>query len=79
MGCGMKRDQIRESANNQSASQVENSAETDSLDDTDLQEYESSAGFYERRWRHRVKYDHRDWWIVAAVYVLLASVAFVTL
>jgi uncharacterized membrane protein len=75
----MKRDQFRESANNQSASQVENSAETDSLDDTDLQEYESSAGFYERRWRHRVKYDHRDWWIVAAVYVLLASVAFVTL
>ena len=75
----MKRDQFRESANNQSASLVENSAETDSGDDTDLQEYESSAGFYERRWRHRIKYDRHDWWIVAAVYLLLAGVAFVTL
>jgi len=66
----MKRDQFRESANNQSANQVEISAETDSRDDTDLQDYESSAGFYERRWRHRIKYDRRDWWIVAAVYLL---------
>jgi len=75
----MKRDQFREAANNRSANQVEISAETDSRDDTDLQEYESSAGFYERRWRHRIKYDRRDWWIVATVYLLLAGVAFVTL
>lgn len=75
----MERDQFRESAKNRLASEVEGEAVNDSLNDTDMRAYEASADFYERRWRHRIKYDRRDWWIVVAVYLLLASVAFVTL
>jgi len=75
----MKRDQRRKFAAHQPGWQVENNAADDSHNDTDLQEYESSADIYERRWRQKIRYDRRDWWIAAVVYLLLASVAFVTL
>jgi len=75
----MKRDESRESAKNQSANHVEDETTSDNLQDTDVKSYESSAEFYERRWRQKNKYDPRDWWIAVAVYMLLASVAFVIL
>ena len=49
----MKRDQLIESMNDQTAKQLEDEAANDNLNETGLQEYESSAGVYERRWRHR--------------------------
>jgi hypothetical protein len=77
----MKRDQLRESMNVQTASQFEDGAANDNLNETGLQEYESSAGVYERRWRHRVRirdeFLPETWWIVIALYLILISVAFV--
>ena len=75
----MKRDQLREPSSDQPPSQVEGEAANDNLNDTDMQDYESSADVYERRWRQKIKHDRRDWWIAAAAYLLLASVAFVVL
>ena len=75
----MRRDELREPASNQAASQVEGEAANDRLNDMDMQNYESSADVYERRWRQKIKHDRRDWWIAAAAYLLLASVAFVVL
>jgi hypothetical protein len=73
----MKRNQFRESASDQPARQVEDEAANSRRNDTDMQDYESSADVYERRWRQRVKHDGRDWWIAVAAYLLLAGVAFV--
>jgi hypothetical protein len=75
----MKRDQFRESASNRPASQAEGEAVNDRLNVTEMQDYESSADVYERRWRRKNKPDRRDWWIAGAVYLLLAGVAFVVL
>ncbi len=75
----MQRDQPRKIAAHQPGRQVENNAAHDRYNDTDLQEYESSANIYERRWQQKIKCDRRDWWIAAVVYLLLASVAFVAL
>ena len=75
----MKRDQFREPASNQPASHVEGEIAKKRRNDTDLQDYESSADVYERRWRQKIKHDHRDWWIAVVAYLLLASVAFVVL
>lgn len=75
----MKRAQFKEFANDQPACQVEDRAASDSLNGTDMQEYESSAGVYERRWRQKIKYDRRDLWIAVTVYLLVASVAFVVI
>ena len=79
----MKRDQLKESVNDQTASQLEDEASNDNLNETDLQEYESSAGVYERRWRHRIRirdeFLPETWWIVIALYLILISVAFVAL
>ncbi len=77
----MKRDQFRESANDQPAPLFEDAAANDDFNETDLQEYEPSAGVYERRWRHRVRIHEEflpeTWWIVIALYMILISVAFV--
>ena len=77
----MKRDQLRESMNVQTASQFEDEAANDNLNETDFQECESSAGVYERRWRHRVRirdeFLPETWWIVIALYLISISVAFV--
>lgn len=73
----MKRNPFRESASDQPARQVEGEAANSRRNDTDMQDYESSADEYERRWRQRIKHDRRDWWIAVAAYLLLASVAFV--
>ena len=75
----MKRDQSREPASDQPASQVESAAVNDRLNDTDMQDYESSADEYERRWRQKIRLDRCDWWMAAAVYLFFASVAFVVL
>ena len=79
----MKRDQLRESMNVQTASQFEDEAANDNLNETGLQEYESSAGVYERRWRHRIRirdgFPQETLWIVIALYLILISVAFVAL
>ena len=79
----MKRDQFRESANDQPAPQFEDDAANDDFNETDLQEHESSAGVYERRWRHRNRI-HEEFapetlWIVIALYLILVSVSFVAL
>ena len=77
----MKRDQLRESMNVQTASQFEDEAENDNLNETGLQECESSAGEYERRRRYRIKirdeFLPETWWIVIALYLISISVAFV--
>jgi len=75
----MKRDQFREFANNQSPSQVDYDSAIDGLNDIDLQDYESSGQVYERRWKQKIEYNRRDCWIAVAVYLLVASVAFVAL
>ncbi len=77
----MKRDQLRESMNDQTDSQFEDEAANDNLKETGLQAYESSAGVYERRWRHRNRirdgFLQETLWIVIALYLILVSVAFV--
>ena len=79
----MKRNQLRESANDQPASQVEDEAANDGLNESDLHEHESSAGVYERRSRHqtrvREEFMKETWWIIVALYVILISVGFVVL
>ena len=77
----MKRDQLRESMNLQTASQFEDEAANEDLNEIGLQKYESSAGVFERRWRvrNRIREEFRaeTWWIVIALYLILISVAFV--
>ncbi len=77
----MKRDQLRESMNVQTASQFEDEAANDNLNETGLQEYESSAGVYERRRRLRIRirdeFRKETLWIVIALYLILVCVAFV--
>lgn len=73
----MKCDQLRESANDQPASQVDYEVANDSLDETDWHALEVSADYYERRWRNRIKSHQGDRWIAIGLYLLLISVAFV--
>jgi hypothetical protein len=75
----MEYDQHRKIAGDQSVGQIDQEAANDSVNQSELQEYEASADVYERRWRHKIRHDRRDWWVAAAVYLLLASVAFVAL
>ena len=79
----MKHDQIRKSANDQPAPQFEDDAANDNVNETDLWEHESSAGVYERRWRHRIRiregFRAETWWIVIALYLILIGVAVVAL
>jgi len=75
----MKCNQLRVSANEQPASRVANVAANDSLNETDMQVYEASAEIYERRWKHKFQFDRRDCWIAVAVYLLVASFAFIVL
>ncbi len=77
MRCDMKRNQLRKSAIDQPASQVEDEAANDDLNESDLHEYESSAGVYERRSRQRARvseeFMQETWWIIAALYLILIS------
>ena len=81
--CGMKHDQLRKSANDQPASQIEGEAANDSLNEADLQEYESSAGIYERRSSLRTRihdeFLQETGGIIIALYLILISVAFMAL
>ncbi len=79
----MKRNLFRVSANDQPAPQFEDDAANDDFNETDLQEHESFAGVYERRWRQKIRI-HEEFvpesrWIVIALYLIFVSVAFVTL
>jgi len=75
----MEHDQHRRIAGDQAVGRIDQEAANDSVRDGDLREYEASADVYERRWRHKIRHDRRDWWVTAAVYLLLASVALVAL
>jgi len=79
----MKRNQLRKSANDQPASQVEDEAANDDLNEAELQEYDSSAGVYERRSKHRTRvreeFMQETWYIIAALYLILISVGLVVL
>jgi len=79
----MKRNQLTESANDQPASQVDDEAANDDLNESELQEYQSSAGVYERRSRHRTRvseeFMQETWWIIVALYLILISVGLVVL
>jgi hypothetical protein len=79
----MKRDQLRKSANDQPASQFEDAAANDNLNETEMHEHESSAGVYERRLRHRTsireEFLQETSWIVIALYLVIISIGFVAL
>ena len=79
----MKRNLFRESANDQPAPQFEDDAANDNFNEADLQQYASSAGVYERRWRQKIRIHEEfvpeSWWIVIALYMIFVSVAFVAL
>jgi hypothetical protein len=79
----MKHDQLRKSANDQPASQIDGEAANDSLNETDLQEHESSAGIYARRsslWaRVHEEFLQETRGIIIALYLVLISVAFMAL
>ena len=45
----------------------------------DLQEFEASSEYYERRSRIRFKWHQGDWWIAIGLYLVLVGVAFVVL
>ena len=78
----MKRDQLRKSSNDQAACQFDEAA-NDNVNESDLQDYESSAGVYESRLKHSTRvhkeFLHETWWIIIALYLVLISVGFVAL
>jgi len=79
----MKRDQLRESANDPSARQFADEAANDNLNEAALAEHDSSAGVYERRSRLRASIHEgllqETSWIVIALYLIIISVGFVAL
>jgi hypothetical protein len=79
----MKRDQLRKSSNDQAACQFSDAAANDNVNESALQDYESSAGVYESRLKLRTRVDkellHETWWIIIALYLVLISVGFVAL
>ena len=75
----MKRNELRESVNDQPINQVEDEVSNDNLDETDWHALEVSAIYYERRWRNRIRLHQGDWWIAIGLYSLLISVAFMTI
>ncbi len=75
----MKRDELTDSVNDQPVSQVDDEAANDNFNETDLQEFEASSDYYERRSRNRIKLRQGDWWIAVGVYLILIGVAFVAL
>ena len=75
----MKRNELTDSVNDQSISQVDDEAASDNFNETDLQEFEASSDYYERRSRIRIKLHLGDWWIAVGLYLILISVAFVVL
>lgn len=73
--CGMKANKSRGFVNDQLISHVEDGIVNDNLDETKLEK--DSADFYERRKRIWIEFQKEDWWVAVAVYLILASVAFV--
>ncbi len=58
-------------------SHVEDELVNDNLDETELEK--ASADFYARRKRIWIEFQKGDWLVAVAVYLILASVAFVVL
>ena len=75
----MKGNELRESAHDQPISQADREAANDSVSETELQLFQVTADYYERRWKHRITDDRHDWWIATAVYLIMVGVAFVAL
>ena len=75
----MKRNELMGSVNDQAISQVDDEAANDNFNETELQEFEASSAYYERRSRNRIKLHQGDWWIAVGLYLILLGVAFVAL
>ena len=78
----MKRNELKETVIHQPISQVEDLVANDDLHENDLPELEtsaSSADYYERCWRSRIKFHQSPWWAVIGLYLILVTVVFVAL
>ena len=78
----MKLNELKDSVNDQRISQVDDEVANDNFNETDLWEldvrvFKASSDYYKRCSRHRIKLHQGDWWVAVAVYLILASVAFV--
>jgi hypothetical protein len=73
----MNRNKFKRTVNDQRNSQVEDAPDGDTRDEAAL--YKESADLYERRWKSRIKDHQANWWAVAGVYLIVASIAFVVL
>jgi hypothetical protein len=58
---------------------LKNSVDSQRVDGADLQEFEASSEYYERRSRIRFKWQQGDWWIAIGLYLVLVGVALVVL
>ena len=73
----MKRSKRKPSRNDSPAKPVEGELNKDELAEIALQK--TSAEYYERRWKDRIKEHQSDFWIVLGVYLIISSVAIVIL
>ena len=77
----MNRNQCRQNSEDQLVDQVEDQLE-DQISDDELYDdaiSKESANYYDRRSKNRNKIRQLDVWIVAGLYLILSSVAFVVL
>ena len=75
----MKRNVLTDSVIDQPISRDDDEAANDNFNETDLQAFEASSDYYERRSRNRIKLHQGDWWIAVGLYLILLGVAFVVL
>lgn len=73
----MKRSKRKSSRNDSPDKPVEGEFGKDELADIALQK--TSAEYYERRWKNRIKEHQSDFWIVLGLYLIISSVAIVIL
>jgi len=71
----MSREKFKRTVNEQRSSQVDDTVDDEELNDVAL--HKASADCYERRWKTRIKNHKANWWAVAGMYLIVASVAFV--
>jgi hypothetical protein len=73
----MKRNKFGRTSKDQQISQAEDQIADDELYDDAINK--TTADYYERSWKGRVKDRQLDIWIAVGLYVILSSVAFVAL
>lgn len=73
----MSRLKLKQGVNDDQDSQVDDAVDYDDREEALLQQ--ASADLYERRWRTRTKNHQANLWVVGAVYLILASIAFVVI